>query len=257
MIVIPMAGESRRFHVAGYPVPKYMLPISGRPLFDWTLLSFKPYFQSEPFLFVVRGSGGVEAFLEARLSELGISNAKVITLREPTAGQAETVETGLQASQASGSSPITIFNIDTVRLRPDLTPPEDSSGWLEVFSALGDNWSFVEPDPEKPDSVRRCVEKTRISDLCCTGLYHFASCDLFLDALGQERRAPSMSELYVAPLYNHLIASGHRIAWRTAPASSVKLSGVPSEYEDLKAAGLGEAMFGLLESTAKVSGGGR
>ena len=34
MIVIPMAGESRRFREAGYDQPKYMLPLDVAPLYN-------------------------------------------------------------------------------------------------------------------------------------------------------------------------------------------------------------------------------
>ena len=235
MIVIPMAGESRRFREAGYDRPKYMLELDGRTLFDWSALSFASAFDSQPFLFIARDVQGTRDFIETRLRGLGVARFQIAILDAPTAGQAETVERGLDAAGVSDDEPLDIFNIDTFRPGMDLTPPPRAAdGWLEVFRTPGDNWSFIRPSNSDPYLVAECVEKRRISDLCCTGLYAFARTALFREALAAERHKPSSHELFVAPMYNHLIAAGHRIGWREVPADDVILSGVPAEYEALK-----------------------
>lgn len=233
MIVIPMAGESRRFKLAGYDAPKYMLPLEGRPLFDWALLSFAAYFASEPFLFILRDVSGAPAFVAERLKQLGVQTAHIVVLEDPTAGQAETVEIGLERAGVRPDEPLAIFNIDTIRPGIDIAPPAGCMGWLEVFEAEGDGWSFIEPMSDQPDRVARCVEKIRISDYCCTGFYQFVTASLFTEALAAERASPSSHELFVAPMYNHLIARGVQIGWRKTPSDKVILSGVPAEYEVL------------------------
>lgn len=243
MIVIPMAGESRRFREAGYGKPKYMLRVSDRPIFDWVLLSFISYFDTESFLFIARDVDETEAFLKERVAKLGIKNAHISILDAPTAGQAETVEAGLIKAKVSKETDIVIFNVDTIRPRVDIGKMKGVDGWLEVFSTPGDNWSFIELDPKDRKRVIRCTEKERVSDLCCTGLYSFSSAESFLYALRQERRNPSKHELFVAPLYNHLIDQGAQISWRSAEKKNVILSGVPAEYEYLKIKGLELADF--------------
>jgi dTDP-glucose pyrophosphorylase len=83
--------------------------------------------------------------------------------------------------------------------------------------------------------VLETAEKRPISDLCCTGLYHFAKASLFLEALAAERRKPSSRELYVAPLYNHLISKGARIHYQLIQPQEVVFCGVPAEYQQLLA----------------------
>lgn len=235
MIVFPMAGLSSRFLRAGYDTPKYRLPLGGSFVFDYAISSFAPDFGSEPFLFVYRETGGVEEFVRARAAALGIASLTMVALDRETAGQAETVELGLDGAQAGSDDPITIFNIDTFRrpgahvhgVRPD------TAGWLEVFRGTGDNWSFVEPASE-PGLALRTAEKVPISDLCCTGLYHFARVDLFRQALAGERERPGASELYVAPIYNHLIAAGERVGYGLVDAADIAFCGVPAEYEALR-----------------------
>jgi hypothetical protein len=213
-----------------------MLPLEGRPLFDWTVLSFRALFATTPFLFIARDVHGTADFLADRLAALGIARARIALLQAPTAGQAETVELGLAEAAVPDAEPLTIFNIDTIRPRFAVPIMPGTDGWLEVFRTEGENWSFVEPETPGSPFVRRCAEKQRISDLCCTGLYAFAAARLFRTALAAERAAPTSHELFVAPLYNHLIALGHRIGWHEVPSLDVILSGVPAEYEALRAA---------------------
>jgi len=233
MIVIPMAGRSQRFYDAGYDRPKYELELSGLSVFAHAVGSFQAMFAATPFLFIASAEAADFVGREAR--GLGIAAFEVVTLAGPTAGQAETVERGLEASGWNGA--LTIFNIDT--FRPGFAfpgaPLAEADGWLEVFCGSGPNWSYVRPAPAGPWALET-AEKRPISNLCCTGLYHFARAGDFRDALAAERAAPQAAELYVAPLYNHLIARGARIGWRLIPPEAVVFCGVPAEYEALKAA---------------------
>ncbi len=95
MIVIPMAGQSRRFTEAGYTVPKYMLPLHGRSVFAHAVASFDRYFHSHPFLFIARDVAGTADFIATECRNLGIADVRVALLEHPTAGQAETVERGI------------------------------------------------------------------------------------------------------------------------------------------------------------------
>jgi hypothetical protein len=236
MIIIPMAGLSSRFSQAGYTIPKYQLPLHGHCVFDYSVASFRSVFDFEDFLFIALRGPEVETFIADRLAVLGVRSHRVVVMEEPTRGQAETVMVGLERAGVAADTPITIFNIDTFCLLPftPLAPrfPE-AAGVVQVFRGAGDNWSFVQPDPERPGIALRTAEKVPISDLCCTGLYHFARTALFRQALSAEMYSPQSSELYVAPLYNHLIMSAKTVAYDEVPGAAVVFCGVPTEYEAL------------------------
>jgi len=240
MIVIPMAGFSRRFTEAGYALPKYMLPLGGGTVFGHAVSSFSALFADTPFLFVARNVADTEAFIKRECAALGIKDARVVILDEPTAGQAETVELGLDRVGAGDNEPTTIFNIDTFRPGfrfPDALWFTKSSGYLEVFQGGGTNWSYVgKVEGSEEPLVARTTEKQPISDLCCDGLYHFARAGDFRAALQEERKQPSSPELYVAPLYNHLITTGRRIHYDVVPMQAITFCGVPAEYEAALAA---------------------
>lgn len=241
MIVIPMAGQSRRFLEAGYTRPKYELPMHGDTLFACCVRSFERYFNSERFLFVARGEFAAAAFIEAECARLGIADYCTVALDQPSAGQAETVLLGLRSAACSPNESLLVFNIDTIR--PGYVFPAEAAeadGYLDVVRAAGDHWSFVRPAASFTRRVAETTEKRRISDLCCTGLYYFARAADFTaacEAALQTRGAylDRWGELYVAPLYNTLIDAGRRIVYVEAPASRVHFAGTPAEYGALVA----------------------
>lgn len=237
MIVIPMAGLSSRFTKAGYTKPKYMLPLAGKSVFEYSIQSFNAYFETSPFLFIVRPVAETEYFIRQKINTLGIKNAQIVMLEHETAGQADTVRLGIEKATIDASSPLTIFNIDTFRKNfrfPDEAWFQTSDGYLEVFRGEGANWSYVGPVAgAHAPLVDRTTEKQPISDLCCDGLYHFSRMTDFLEALGQERLNPSLSEIYVAPIYNHLIKKGYKIHYKLINTDAITFCGVPAEYEAL------------------------
>lgn len=239
MIVVPMAGLSRRFTEAGYTVPKYMLPAHGQTLFDHAVGSFTALFDTKSFLFICRDVAETPDFVDASCRKLGIVSHQCVVLDGPTAGQAETVAIGLDRSNASGDVPVTIFNIDT--FRPGYTYPAElaADGYLEVFRGEGENWSYVRPAADGSGRVLETTEKVPISDLCCTGLYHFRSADLYLSAFREfaagESQKLGLTELYVAPMYNQLIRAGADIRYHLISSSAVIFCGVPAEYDVFRA----------------------
>ena len=230
MIVIPMAGESSRFFKEGFTLPKYKLPLCGKTVFDWVVLSFKEYFSSEHFRFIVQGKFEEDNFTERHIRELGIKDYSIYKLYTTTRGQAETIFMGIAAATEQS---LLIFNIDTIRLQyknPSFFKEVD--GFLEVFKEQGEQWSFVEP--AAPDSifVNRTTEKERISDLCSNGLYYFRSITDFNNCCEQafQNNDTVKGEFYVAPLYNQIIQKGGKIAFEEVEKEMMIFCGAPDDY---------------------------
>lgn len=233
MIIIPMLGRSSRFFNHGYQLPKYQLPLAGETVFAQSVRSFSEQFTSQHFLFLVRQDFGAKEFVAKQLIALGLRDYRIIEFRNETKGQADSVMQG--TLDYSGSQPIVIFNIDTIRHRfPWPSETEFGDGFLEVFNAPGDGWSFVEPGPD--GSVIRTTEKDRISDLCSNGMYGFARLDDFRSAYDDynKRGLDVKGEQYIAPLFNSLIARGMDIKYRLTDESLIDHCGVPADYESLK-----------------------
>jgi hypothetical protein len=239
MIVIPMAGNSSRFYKAGYDRPKYELPVQGESLFALCVKSFEAYFATEPFLFICRDDVAAAEFVGAECAKLGLQNFQCVSLPGATRGQAETVLLGLQQAAVGPAESLLIFNIDTAR--PGYRFPEALQfvdGYLEVFAGEGEHWSFVRPAAAFTSRVAQTSEKQRISNLCCTGLYHFARCADFVrlceSAVADiDNYCQRWGELYIAPLYNALIEQGALVAYHEVAQDQILFSGTPDEYQTL------------------------
>ena len=231
-----MAGLSSRFTKAGYVLPKYMLYVKNRSLFNLAVLSFEKYFGSCRFVFVARDVFDAKTFIEQECQLMGIKDFEVVILPAPTKGQAETVLEGVKRAAIPAEEPLLIFNIDT--FRPGYTFPEPIQQWdgyLEVFEGSGKNWSYARTESEGSTLVVETAEKKEISKYCSTGLYYFGSAALFVKAYEYNCSHPinDKMELYVAPLYNHLIAWSHKIHIHIISRDEVIFSGVPEEYEQI------------------------
>jgi hypothetical protein len=235
-----MAGESRRFAQAGYPPPKFQLMVHGATLFDHAVSSFSGYFDEDRFLFITRNPD-CAAFVARRCAALGLTEAEIVTLGRTTSGQAETVLLGLEKAGIEDDVSIFVFNIDTIRpgyVKPSHVADPGCAGYLEVFRGAGPGWSYVAADRHIPERVAAVAEKLPISDLCCTGLYHFRKTGDFRWAYrhpAPPRSEAERRERYVAPLYNALIARGDRIGFTVVAASEIVFCGTPQEYEKARA----------------------
>lgn len=233
-IVIPMAGLSSRFKNDGYTLPKYMLYVKDRSLFNLAISSFKEYFASWNFVFVARDVFDTGLFIQEECRLLGIKHFKVIILDRQTRGQAETVYLGIKKAKLPKESSLLIFNIDT--FRPGFKFPtayEQWDGFLECFIGEGKNWSYAKTMDGSPSSrVIETAEKKEISRYCSTGIYYFKYAEYFIQAFADEESKPQIDtkELYVAPLYNHLIHNGKNIRLSVIERSEVIFCGLPQEY---------------------------
>jgi NDP-sugar pyrophosphorylase family protein len=239
MIVIPLAGLSKRFFDEGFKVPKYMLLAQKKTVFYWAVKSFERYFKDQHFLFICRDIYETKLFIERSAFEMGILNFEVVELKSATLGQAHTVQLGLSAIGVFGEEPLLIFNIDTFRSRykfPDFVSNPLLSGYLECFTGSGSNWSNVVTEFDGSSRVIRTSEKLNESNLCCTGLYFFSTVRKFISCYQSHYSTDNSdvnSEHYIAPVYNTLIARGEDIMVDIIPKSSVIFCGTPSEYYEL------------------------
>lgn len=234
MIIIPMLGKSSRFFKNGYDLPKYQLPLGGETMFAQSVRSFERHFTDKPFLFLVRNDFGARSFVSSEAARLGIVDYRVIEFDFETRGQAESVYLGLR--DYDPALPFVVFNIDTIRLGFEWPAPVDfAQGFLEVFEAEGDGWSFVEP-VAGTSMVKRTTEKKRISSLCSNGMYGFRTIRDFRDAYEDEVNAGSTvnGEIYIAPLYNRLVGKGKEIRFDLLAPGVTLHCGVPADYEALK-----------------------
>lgn len=230
-----MAGLSSRFLKAGYTKPKYMLEINKESVFIRAVSSFKCFFNIHKFLFIYRNINDTKNFIKQECKKIQLQNYECVELDKETLGQAHTCYLGLLGYSKDES--ILIFNIDTFRLNFSLPNTFDINkidGYLEVFKASGEQYSFVKT-LNNSNKVIQTAEKMRISNLCSTGLYYFRKCGEFKEIFIQMQHAndTSKNEFYIAPMYNYLIAKGMDIRVFEISINDIIFCGLPSEYEAL------------------------
>ena len=228
-IVITMGGLGERFRKAGYTVPKYEIEAREKSLFEWSMLSLKDFWQ-ERFIFLVRAEDRAKSFIEEQCKKLGVEKIHVVELDHLTKGQAETAMYAHEYWDAEAS--MLIYNIDTY-VEPGHLKMSDMTGdgAIPCFFAEGTHWSFVHLDER--GRVVEVREKERISDHCSLGAYYFRSCNLYADLY---RRfyvdgSPEISEQYIAPMYNVLLADGGDVRLIEIAREAVHVLGTPAELK--------------------------
>ncbi len=234
-IVITMAGEGRRFREAGYREPKFMIPVRGRTLFEWSMDSLKAFRRNEDkYTFIVRKEDKAGVFIDEKCRKLGILNRDLIELEAPTDGQATTAY--LARGKWNRQDGLYIYNIDTYVEPFNMTPDEiRGEGFIPCFCAPGEHWSFVRLEGE--DSSGKALEvreKKRISQNCTLGAYYFSSCGLYEEIYNECYSNPAnleKGEKYVAPMYNQMIRRSMEVYISTVPSERVHVLGTPAELK--------------------------
>jgi len=245
MIILPMAGQGSRFVKAGYTTPKYLLPVNHKPVISHVVEGLRPLLEEHDVLFVGRHDQCLEDILHPVFKGKNIM-WKTCSLPGHTEGQAHTVYEGLRVAHRTRSEEqVYIFNIDTFHIGftlPQIFSPKAVDGYLEVFEAPGEHWSFVRPSrlAKRPMAAAEVAEKRRISHLCSSGLYHFSSARMFSDLFeaSQDKDVAHQDggERYVAPLYQAAISEGCDIRYHCIERSVLQVAGTPQEYEKLVSA---------------------
>lgn len=212
--VIPMAGRGSRFMKEGFNIPKYMVEVKGKTLFQHSLESL-PLELADNIIFICleeHEKFNVSAFIREKINH---RNVKILKLKEVTRGQAETVYKCKDLVPENDE--ILIFNIDTAfhstKLLETLSSDDlKKDGVLCAFidKSPDDKWSFASLD--KYGNVVKTTEKDKISDYALTGLYHFSKAGDFFDIAKDwiENDKTVRNEFYIAPMYNDLIQKGKK-----------------------------------------------
>ncbi|NLG05300.1 MAG: hypothetical protein GX567_15985 [Clostridia bacterium] len=231
-IVITMAGMGTRFKNAGFQVPKYMIEVRNKSLFEWSMESLAGFNDDENlYIFVVRKADQASEFIEKACHQMGIDQIKVIEIENMTDGQATTAM--LAAPYWDADSSLMIYNIDTYVEAGEMNENQlVGDGFIPCFKAMGDHWSFVETDEDgRAVQVR---EKQRISDNCTIGAYFFKTCRLYEELYNEyylSDQNMEKGEKYVAPLYNHMIGKGQEVRISLVDYEKVHVLGTPEELK--------------------------
>ena len=211
-IVIPMAGRGSRFASAGFTDPKPLIPLHGVPMIRLVIANLAPKVPHR-FIFICQREHYHAYGLDTLLPQWTV-DPQVILLDGVTEGAACTV---LAARELiDNDEPLMIANSDQYVATSiddyldDMTARE-LDGLIMTMTANDPKWSFASTTPD--GMVTKVVEKQVISDDATVGIYNFAHGRDFVaaadDMIADGERVNG--EFYVAPVYNRMVTSKHRI----------------------------------------------
>ena len=230
--LITMAGEGRRFHEAGYELPKMLIEAKGKTLLEWSIDSL-PLNLCSRLIFVAQQKHEDEFQLSKRIISIYGNQVKSVHFKfidKLTRGQSETA--CLAKRLIDLSQPLLIFNIDTQFFSSSLEKNllrKDIDGVLGAFYSEEPRFSFAALNDE--NFVTKTAEKEVISSNALTGLYHFTYPEDFFEAAESafSKNETTKGEFYIAPLYNHLITKGRKLI--VDMADEVNILGTPEELK--------------------------
>ena len=233
-IVIPMAGLGSRFSEAGYSLPKPLIDVRGRPMIQVVIENLRPT-REHRFIFICQASHLHDYKLEPILMGAGAQTV-IIPLDFITEGAACTVL--LASDYINNSDPLMIANCDqyitaSIDSYLNLQDAEGYDGLIMTMTAADSKWSFLEFG--ESNAIKRIVEKKVVSNEATVGIYNYARGEDFVNASHQMFNANDRTngEFYVAPAYNYMISSGHKIGYANIGSDRAGMYGlgVPSDLE--------------------------
>lgn len=230
-VIIAMAGEGSRFRKAGIQVPKHEIVVQKKSLFEWSMLTLNDFFD-EKFIFITRKGFYNKEFIYEKCLKLGIAEYEILEIDYLTDGQASTVMCSDKI--VNDEDEILIYNIDTYVkensiLKKDIL--DDYEGFIPIFDAIGDKWSFVKLDNE--ENVIGVAEKKRISNWGSIGLYYFKSWRMYKEIFEdiEQDIKNEFKETYIAPMYKRLIGKGKKIGIKKINKDNVHVLGTPEDVD--------------------------
>ena len=222
-VVITAAGHSRRFFEAEYALPKFLLPLSGKPMIQHVI----EMFDSSDEFFVLFNESHQQEFPE--LANQVSNMASKVQVKFIASHEKGPVETVLAANLNFGEDPFIVSYCDffvSWNYQRFLMESADSAASLAVFRGFhpasfgqtlyayiktqGDSLSFQE--------IREKLSFTseRHQEWASAGIYYFSSGHIFekyaeLTKLNLSEQQ-GLRELYVTLLFNRMHKDGHNIS---------------------------------------------
>lgn len=212
-VLLPMSGLGSRFVSAGYKLPKPLIDVNGKPMIQRVIENIR---LKANYIFIVLKEHNDNYELEEKLKEFCYPNScKVIITDTITEGAA--CSCLLAKEFINNSDKLIIANSDQIveckieNFISDMTD-KNADGGIITFIANEDKWSFVKIE-EGSGLITEVAEKVRISHYATAGVYFWSKGYDFVKSAEQmiDKNIRTRNEYYLAPSYNELIQSGHKI----------------------------------------------
>ncbi len=207
-IVIPLAGEGKRFQEVGYTVPKPFIDIYGKSMIQRVVESLNI---DAIYTFIVRKEHVQEYSRFEIFKRISKNNYDIIVLNKITEGAACT--TLLAKEYINNNNELIIANADQIiEWCPTefLNHARKFDGCILTFKANHPKWSYAKINNEL---VVEVAEKKVISDMATVGVYYWKYGSDYVKYAEQmiNKNIRTNNEFYVCPIYNEAILDNKRI----------------------------------------------
>jgi len=230
-VVIPMAGECKRFYDAGYAVPKPFIDICGIQMIDRVINNLT--LNNAKYIFIVRDdhlTSQKSFFLNLQKK----INCSILSIDYLTEGAAITVL--LSCWHINNDTPLLIANCDQI---VDMTTQDfindcherNLDGSILTFPANHTKWSYAKIDDN--GYLVEVREKEVISNHATVGLYYFSRGKYFVNSAIQmiANNDRVNNEFYTAPAYNYAVKQGLKIGIYDIEATKMHGTGTPEDLD--------------------------
>jgi len=229
-IVIPAAGQGKRFSEAGYQHPKPLIDVLGKPMIQHVIENFRGV--GRPIVLFQKKH--IAQYCADKIIQAFAPDAKIVEVDGLTEGAACTVllaqewfnnKNELIVANSDQYVDIDLFEfIEEMRFR-------NADGGILTFKASEPKWSYAQYD--ETGRVTRVAEKVVISDQATVGIYYYKHGEDFVTFARQmiEKNVRVNSEFYVCPIFNEFIEAGKKIYLYEIPQSKMHGLGTPEDLE--------------------------
>lgn len=235
-IIIPMAGEGKRFQEHGYRDSKPFIPIQDKPMIAHVLENLSHCAKIAPIHFYMIARTQDLAHYAKETAALS-AHYPVTWIARDTKTQGAACTSLLSEPYIPADAPLLIANSDqwldidlSDFLQDAFSRQLDGSILTFPCHERDPKWSYIEHD--MGGYVTRTAEKDPISTQATVGLYYFKHSSLFMNAAQAMIQAQDQTndEYYVCPTYNYLPDSCH-IGFYDIPPSAMHGLGTPEDLE--------------------------
>ena len=211
-IILPLAGSSDLFQKAGFPYPKPLIDIKGKPMIEWVIESTKSLNISSQIIFIIKEYDSNVYHLDNTLKLLD-PNCEIVKLKNDTKGGLCSVLMAIDLINEDDS--VLILNSDQIideklSLFHDFWKQKKSDVGVVTFKSVHPRWSYALTEG---DVIIQIAEKNPISNQAIAGYYYFNSAKQFFDCAFQTiiNDVQKDGMFYISPVINEFILRNKKV----------------------------------------------
>jgi len=227
-IIIPLAGEGRRFLENGFKVPKPLIKVKDKMILEWAIKSIGI---KGNFIFCCKNEHIKNYNLDEKLKQI-IPDCHIVKITNLTEGPVKTI---LEAKNLINNDEELIISDSDHYLEWDYLgfskkiKDENIDAGVMVFPQEQQSRSLSYVKLNEDGYVIEAAEKKLISKIATVGLHYFRRGSDFVKYSTRmiEKNIRTNNEFFVTPVYNEFILDGKKVI--AFPVSKMASLGTPED----------------------------